>query len=168
MANLVRWEPVRDLISLREAMDRLFEDSFVSPEAGRLAPSDAGSLALDMYETDDAVVVKSAIPGVKPEDIDISIIGDVLTIKGETKFEEEVKDENFVRREMRYGSFARTVSVPVSVVADKAEAEFDNGVLTLTLPKAEETKPKTIKIKGAATCYVAVSGHRPRASARST
>jgi HSP20 family protein len=109
-----------------------------------------GALAVDVYETENDVVVKSAIPGVKPDDIDISLTGDVLTIKGESKFEEEVKDENFVRREMRYGSFSRTVTIPAPVIADKAEADFENGMLTLTLPKAEETKPKTIKIKGTA------------------
>ena len=148
MTNLVRWEPFRDLVSLREAMDRLVEDSFVRPSLGWPVPAGPGTLAVDVYETDDDVIVKSAVPGVKPEDIDISLTGDTLTIKGETKFEEEVKEENFVRREMRYGSFARTVTVPVPVVADKADAEFEDGMLTLTLPKAEETKPKTIKIKG--------------------
>ena len=147
MTNLVRWEPFRDLVSLREAMDRLFEESFVRPQTGWLAPTEVGALAVDVYETDDAVVVKSAIPGVKPEDIDITVTGDTLTIKGETKFEEEVKEENYVRREMRYGSFSRTLTVPASVVADEAEAEFENGVLTLTLPKVEEVKPKAIQIK---------------------
>jgi HSP20 family protein len=119
----------------------------VRPQADWLAPTGAGALAVDVYETEDAVVVKSAIPGVKPEDIDISLTGDTLTIKGETKSEEEVKEENYVRREMRYGSFARTLSVPTSVVTDKAEAKFADGVLTLTLPKAEEVKPKAIQIK---------------------
>jgi HSP20 family protein len=147
VTNLVRWEPFRDLISLREAMDRLFEESVVRPQGGLLAPIGEGTLAVDVYETEDAVVVKSAIPGVKAGDIDISITGDTLTIKGETKSEEEVKEENYVRREMRYGSFLRTVAVPTSVVADKTEAEFENGVLTLTMPKAEEVKPKAIKIK---------------------
>jgi HSP20 family protein len=147
MTNLVRWEPFRDLVSLREAMDRLFEESFVRSQTDWLAPTEAGALAVDMYETDDAVVVKSAIPGIKPEDIDITVAGDTLTIKGETKSEEEVKEENYVRREMRYGSFARTLAVPTSVVADKAEAEFEDGVLTLTLPKAEEVKPEAIQIK---------------------
>jgi HSP20 family protein len=148
MTNLVRWEPFSDLVSLRDAMDRLLEESFVRPQAGALAPAGPGSLALDMYETDDAVVVKSPIPGVDPDDIDISVTGDTLTIKGETKVEKEVKEDNYIRRECRYGSFARTVAIPTSIVADKAEAEFDNGILTLTLPKAEEVKPKPIQIKG--------------------
>lgn len=147
MTNIVRWEPFRDLVSLREAMDRLFEESFVRPRAGWLAPVGAEALAVDMYETEDAVVVKSAIPGVKPEDIDINVTGDVLTIKGETKVEEEVKEENYIRRERRYGAFSRSIAIPASVVPDKAEAEFEDGVLTLTLPKAEEVKPKAIKVK---------------------
>jgi len=149
MTNLVRWEPFRELVSLREAMDRLFEDSFVRPPSGRLAPFEGGTLAVDMYETDDAVVVKSSVPGVKPEDLEISIVGDTLTIKGETRAEEEVKEENYIRRERCYGSYSRSVVIPVPVVADKAEAEFENGVLTLTLPKAEEVKPRLIKVKAA-------------------
>jgi HSP20 family protein len=147
MSNIVRWEPFRELVSLREAMDRLFEESFVRPGGGRLAPAGMELPAVDMYQTDDAVVVKSAIPGIKPEDIDISITGDTLTIKGETRVEEEVNEENYIRRERRYGSFCRSLALPLPVVTEKAEAEFENGVLTLTLPKAEEVKPKAIKIK---------------------
>jgi HSP20 family protein len=147
MSNIVRWEPFRELVSLREAMDRLFEESFIRPGGGRLAPAGIGTPAVDMYQTDDAVVVKSAIPGIKPEDIDISITGDTLTIKGETKSEEEVNEENYIRRERRYGSFCRSLALPLPVVTEKAAAEFENGVLTLTLPKAEEVKPKAIKIK---------------------
>ena len=112
-----------------------------------MAPAGMEIPAVDMYQTDDAVVVKSAIPGIKPEDIDISITGDTLTIKGETRVEEEVNEENYIRRERRYGSFCRSLALPLPVVTDKAEAEFENGVLTLTLPKAEEVKPKAIKIK---------------------
>ena len=147
MSNIVRWEPFRELVSLREAMDRLFEESFVRPGGGRLAPAGMEIPAVDMYQTDDAVVVKSAIPGIKPEDIDISITGDTLTIRGETRVEEEVNEENYIRRERRYGSFCRSLALPLPVVTEKAEAEFENGVLTLTLPKAEEVKPKAIKIK---------------------
>jgi len=147
MANIVRWEPFRDLISLREAMDRLFEESFVRPRTGWPAPLSAGTLAVDMYETDQDVVVKSSVPGVKPEDIDITITGDTLTIKGEAKSEEKVEEANYVRQERRYGAFSRSLTLPTTIVGDKAKAEFENGVLTLTLPKAEEVKPKTIKVK---------------------
>jgi HSP20 family protein len=147
MTNLVRWEPFRDMVSLRDAMDRLFAESFVQPRSEWVVPVRAETLAVDVYETDDAIVVKSAIPGVKPEDLDVSVTGDTLTIKGETKVEEEVKKEHYIRRERRYGSYCRSLPIPAPVVADQAEAEFENGILTLTLPKAEETKPKVIKVK---------------------
>jgi len=147
MANIVRWEPFRDLISLREAMDRLFEESFIRPRIGWPAPLGAGALAVDMYETDQDVVVKSSVPGIKAEDLDITITGDTLTIKGETKTEEKVEKANYIRQERRYGAFCRSLTLPTTIVAEKAKAEFENGVLTLTLPKAEEVKPKTIKVK---------------------
>jgi len=102
---------------------------------------------VDIYETKDDVVVKASLPGVKPEDIEVSVVGDTLTIKGEVKEEKDIKEENYIRKERRYGSFCRSFTLPVSVDADKATAEFENGVLTLTLPKAEEVKPKTIAIK---------------------
>jgi len=145
MANIVRWEPFNELISLRDAMDRLFEESIVRPRSLWAAATEA--LTLDMYETKDDIVVKAVVPGVKPEDIDVSITGDTLTIKGEFKEEEGVEKENYIRRECRYGSFSRSISLPVPVKVDKASAEFENGILKLTLPKAEEVKPKTIQIK---------------------
>lgn len=147
MTQLTRWEPFRDLISLREAMDRLFEESVVRPRTGELAPQRMGNLAVDMYQTDEAVVVKTAIPGVDPEDVEISITGDTLNIKGETRVEEEVEEEDYVCRERRYGAFSRSLTVPVAIEADGAHAEFEDGVLTLTLPKAEEVKPKAIEVK---------------------
>jgi len=147
MTNLVRWEPFRDLMSLRAAMDRLFEESVVRPRTGWLAPVGVEALAVDVYETDEDIVVKSAIPGIKPEDLNISVTGDTLTIRGESKAEEEVKEENYIRRECRYGSFCRSLTIPTTIVADETKAEFENGVLTLTLPKAEEVKPKAIKVK---------------------
>lgn len=147
MANLVRWEPFRDLISLRQAMDRLFEESFIRPRVGWLAPLGAGALAVDMYETDQDVVIKSSVPRVKAEDLDITITGDTLTIKGETKTEEKVEKANYIRQERRYGAFCRSLTLPTTIVAENAKAEFENGVLTLTLPKAEEVRPKTIKVK---------------------
>jgi HSP20 family protein len=147
MALLRRTDPLRDLVSLREAMNQLFEDSIVRPGSGGFAPQAGGRLAVDMYETEDSVVVKSAIPGVDPSDIDISIQNDTLTIKGETKMEKEVAEAAYVVREHYYGAFSRCLLIPVSIKADEAEAEFEDGVLTLTLPKADELKPKAIKVK---------------------
>ena len=146
--TMMRWEPLSDMMSLRNAMDRLFEDSYIRPS--RLWPELGRgelSLDLDVYQTDNDVVVKATIPGIKPDEVDISLTGDVLTIKGEHKEEKEVKEEDYFRKERRYGSFSRSIQIPVSVKSDKAEAVFDNGVLTLTLPKAEEVKPKQIKVK---------------------
>jgi len=148
MTNLVRWEPFRDVVSLRDAMNRLFEESIVQTRTGWPVSDRAEALAVDMYETDDTIVVKAAIPGIKSDELDVSITGDTLTIKGETKAEEEIEEGNFIRRERCYGSFCRSLTIPLSVVADQAEAEFEDGVLTLTLPKAEEVKPKVIKVKG--------------------
>jgi len=145
--SIVRWEPLRDMMSLREAMDRLFEESFVSPSRREwLAPAET-ALALDVYETDDSLVVRSSVPGVKPEDVDISISGNTLTISGETKEEEEVKEENYIRRERRFGRFSRSVALPEGLNTDQAEAEFEDGILKLSIPKAPEAKPKTIKVR---------------------
>ncbi len=148
MANMVRWDPAREMVSLREAMDRLFEESFLRP--GLLGSSDSAAvlMPLDMYETDESIVVKAAIPGVKPEDIEVTVTGDLLTIKGEFKSETEDKDEkrNYHRQERRYGSFSRQVTLPSAVNADACQADFENGVLTLQLPKAEEAKVKKVQI----------------------
>ena len=145
--SIVRWEPLGELMSLREAMDRLFEESVIRPRAALAPFFGAGGLALDVYETEEALVVTADMPGVKPEDLDISITGDVLTIKGEAKSESEVKRESYHRQERRYGAYSRSVALPTPVNADKAEAKFKDGVLTLTIPKAEEAKPKVIKVQ---------------------
>ena len=147
MSSLIRWEPLRDFVSLRDAMDRLFEDSFVTPQRGWLAPLRAADLAMDLYETNDEVVVKATLPGVKPEEVDITITGNTLTIRGESKQENEIKEENYIRRERRSGSFSRSVTLPGGLKSDKAEATFEDGVLTLKIPKSEEIKPKSIKVK---------------------
>lgn len=145
MASIVRWEPFRDMMALRDAMESMVEEGLVrapAPFAG-WAP---GGLAVDMYETDESVVVKTAIPGVNAEEIEVSVTGDTLTIRAETKEESEVKRENYLRRERRFGSCCRSVTLPGGLEADKAEANYTDGVLTLTFPKAEEVKPKNIKV----------------------
>ena len=144
--SIVRWEPFGDLVTLREAMDRLFEESFIRPGSRLLSPH-GGDLALDMYETDDEIVVTAVLPGVKPEDVDVTITGESLCIKGETQAETTVENANYLRQERRYGAFSRTIALPSPIQPDKAEAKFKDGVLTLSIPKAEEAKPKTIKIK---------------------
>jgi len=145
MSNLIRWEPARDMMTLREAMDRLFDDAFTRPLS--MAGTSWSVPAVDMYQTDNEIVVKAAIPGIKAEEVQINITGDVLSLKGEVKQSEEVKEKAYHIREQRWGSFERTVVLPANVVADKAKADFESGILTITLPKAEEAKPKTITIK---------------------
>jgi HSP20 family protein len=136
-------------MSLRDAMDRLFEESVVRPREGAMIPWGDGGFAVDIYETEDDVVVKADLPGMKPEDVDVSVVGDVITIKGETTMEEEVEEENYVRRERRYGAFSRSMRLPTAVKADQAEANYADGALTLELPKSEEVKPKRIEVKTA-------------------
>jgi Molecular chaperone (small heat shock protein) len=145
MSSIIRWEPAREMMSLREAMDRLFDDAFTRPLG--IAGNNWSVPAVDMYQTDDEVVVKAALPGIKPDEVQINVTGEMLTIKGETSQKEEVKEKAYHLREQRWGAFERSVALPVAVVADKAKAEFENGILTITLPKAEEVKPKTITIK---------------------
>ncbi len=143
MSHIVRWEPMRDFFAMREMMDRVFDD-LVSQQYGS---REASAPAVDMYQTEDSVVVKATLPGIKPEDLQISITGDVLTIRGESKQEEEADNATYHLHERRYGSFSRSIPLPSQVVSDRANAEFEHGVLTLTLPKAEEVKPKTITVK---------------------
>jgi HSP20 family protein len=148
MANeIARWEPFNEMVSLRDAVSHLFEDAFIRPAWPLPFEGSAWSMPVDVIETQDNVIVKAAVPGVKPEELDISITGDTLTIKGETKAEEKFEEGSYLRKERRFGAFQRTLTLSVNVVADKAKAEFENGVLTLTLPKAEEAKPKSIKVK---------------------
>jgi HSP20 family protein len=134
------------MMTLREAMDRLFDDAFTRPLSLRDGWSASGP-AIDMYQTNDEIIVKAAVPGMKADDVQINVTGELLTIKGEMKEQEEKKEKAWHIREQRWGSFERSVALPTAVVADKAKAEFENGILTVTLPKAEEVKPKTITVK---------------------
>ena len=142
------WEPLREMVSLRDAMNSLLQESFVRPVG--LMGNGAAALPLDIAETEDEFIVKASLPGVRPEDVHITAHGDTLTIRGEMKAEEEKKGEHYHLRELRQGHFQRTVTLSTPISADKAQAQFENGVLTLKLPKAEEAKPKEIKIGGGA------------------
>jgi HSP20 family protein len=144
MSNLTRWEPMREMMTLREAMDQLFDDAFTHP----LSFSGVSAApAIDMYQTDDEVVVKATLPGLKPEDVDITVTGETLTLRGEYKQEDEKKNAHYHIREHRSGSFERSLLLPTDVKADKAKADFEDGVLTISMPIAEEVKPKTIAVK---------------------
>ena len=144
MPSLVRVDPFRDLWTFRSAMDRLFDETVGQSGPALVA---AGAPAIDLFQTADDVVVKASLPGVDAKDLNISVTGDVLTLRGEVREEKETEGAQYHVKERRYGSFTRSIALPAAVVADKADAQFENGILTLRLPKAEEVKPKTITVK---------------------
>lgn len=145
--SIIRWEPFRDLVSTHDHFNQLFNETFAR------AFGDQKEVSLrtwvppvDIRETEDSLVLKAELPGVKPDDVEIRVEDSTLYMKGERKFEKEVKEENFHRVERSYGTFSRSFSLPSSIDSDKVKAEYQNGILTLTMPKREESKPKTIKI----------------------
>jgi HSP20 family protein len=140
--GLTPWRPFGEI----EDWERRLEDFFVRPML-RLPVEEKGWMpAVDIFEKDDKFIVKAELPGMKEEDIDVSVVGDTLMIKGEKKTETEVKEENYYRCERAYGSFYRSVPLPSTVDADKIEANFEDGVLEVTLPKSAEVKPKKIAV----------------------
>jgi HSP20 family protein len=151
MADLVRWEPFRDMMTLRDAMSQLFQDTMVRKSPFGAWPfarsEDASTPAVDMYETEGEVMVKASLPGLKPEEVEITITGNALEIRGETKEETEEKRGDYYYKERSYGTFQRSLTLPVEIKAGEAEATFENGVLTLKMPKAEQAKAKQIKIQ---------------------
>ena len=144
MATITRWDPWNDMLSLREAMNQLMEESFVRPEAARGGQGFVP--ALDVSETQDAFLVEAAVPGLQPEDLEITVENSVLTIKGETRQDSAAKERSFHRIERRFGSFQRTIGLPKSVQADAIRATLEHGVLKLEIPKAEEIKPRKISV----------------------
>lgn len=147
MTNLTRSNGGQDAMSLRAAMDRLIEDSFVRFNDMAFGLPGAGAPLLNVYETDDDVVIQALLPGIKAEELDITLTGDTLTIKGETKQKRETKNATYHRQEWHQAAFERTVVLPTEVNPDAVRSEYENGVLTLTLPKAEAVKPKRLQIK---------------------
>ncbi len=144
--SLTRWDPFAELAGMRNAMDRLFEQGWGRFPALRGEEFGPATLSLDVYETDGSYVVKAAVPGVDPEQLDISVDDDVLSIKGSFEQRDESRDENYLRRELRSGTFERTLRLPPTVDAEHADAEFERGMLKLTLPKKQEAKARSIKI----------------------
>jgi len=147
--DLMEWRPFREVTRLRREMDHLWDDYFGSGRRGLQPLSATFAPAVDVKESADQVVVKAEVPGMDAKDINISITGKVLTIKGEKKSEREEKEENYHLVERSYGSFSRSLKLPAAVDLDKIEAKYDKGVLTVTCPKKEEVKPKAIEIKTA-------------------
>jgi HSP20 family protein len=142
--HLKRWDPFRELVSLREDMDRLFSTFF-----GRHPEEMEGfwSPVVDIEESNDNFLVKVEVPGLKKDDIKIAVRGNMLTVSGERKQETETKNKTFHRIERSYGKFSRTISLPSDVEPDKVKASYKDGILTITLPKPESTKPKEIEVE---------------------
>ncbi len=146
---IVRWTPARELLSMRDQMDRLM-DEFVSPVYRTARAGWEGAIAsipMDVYQTDNEYVVKATLPGVKADDLDVSIVGETLTIKATTQQEKAVKEESWLLKESQYSAFSRSVTLPSEVQADKVDANLEGGILTLRIPKAEAMQPKSIKVR---------------------
>lgn len=144
---IVRWDPLRDLVSLQERMNRMFEDSYRG--AGRSddwALGGAWAPAVDIYEQDGNIVMKAELPGVDPKDVDVRLENNTLTLSGQRRLDSEVKQENYHRVERAYGTFTRSFTLPSVVDQGHIKAEYKDGVLKVTLPKREEAKPKQINI----------------------
>ena len=146
MTVITRWDPFRELATLQDRMNRLFQETAGS---GGTSLTTAGAFVppVDVYEDEQGLRLKLEVPGIDEKDFDVRIENNVLTVRGERKFEKEEKEENFRRVERSYGSFVRSFSLPTSVDTEKVSAEYKNGVLTVTLPKMEAAKPRQIKVE---------------------
>lgn len=146
--EMVKWEPMREVSRLWRDMDRMFENFLTTRPGWAAKPWEGEWLpAVDVSETPEQVTVKAELPGIDPKDVKISLAGDVLTLKGEKKSEREEKKEDYHLVERSYGSFTRSLVLPAAVNADKIEAKYEKGVLSITCPKKDQVKPKTIEIK---------------------
>ena len=141
-----RWDPFRDLNVLQDRMNRLFDDAGRGWRADEPAATTTWSPAVDIFETENEIVVKAEVPGVDRKDITLNLENNVLTLKGERKFEKETKEENYHRIERAYGGFSRAFSIPATVDEEKIRADYHEGILTIALPKKEQVKPKQIRI----------------------
>lgn len=140
---LTRWDPFREMVDIRRRMDEMMQRAYSGAEGEQAA----FGMEMDVSETEDAYEIDASVPGIKPEDIDVTLDNNVLTIRGQTKAEREEKGKTYHVRERRMGSFARSITLPSTVSADRIDARYEDGVLKLRLPKAEEARPKRIEIK---------------------
>lgn len=145
---LIRWDPFREMSALQERMNRLFSDVRAqAPVRGEEIVQGTWVPAVDIFETNEAIVIKAELPGITSQDILLEVKDNTLTLKGEKKFEKEVKEENYHRVERSYGSFQRAFTLPGTIHQEKVKAKFKDGILEITLPKVEEAKPKQIKVE---------------------
>ena len=143
---IIRWGSFQDMVTLREKMNRMFEDVFAGKgEEKEFSPS-SWAPAVDIYETGSEIVLTAEIPGIDENDVEIKIEDNTLTLRGERKFSKETKEENYHRLERSYGAFYRAFTLPNSIDAENIRAEHENGILRVTMPKKQELKPRTVKI----------------------
>ena len=147
MSSMIRWEPFRELATLRDRMDRLFDQYSRGWGADEGLETSLWNPPVDVYETHESIVIKADLPEVAPNEVDIAVEGNTLTVRGERKRESEINEKDYHRVERSYGTFARSFTLPATIDADKIEANFSQGVLKINLPKREESKPKQIKVK---------------------
>jgi len=143
---IIRWDPFRDVVTLRERMNRMFEDVFSGRTDDKELTPTSWAPAVDIYETENELVLSAEIPGLSEKEVEIKVEDNTLTLKGERRFEKETKEENYHRIERSYGSFYRAFTLPNSIDPDKIQAEHENGVLRVSMPKRQELKPRTVKI----------------------
>jgi len=143
---IIRWDPFRDLITLREKMNRLFEETYSSRPDDRDLISSTWTPSVDIYEKENTLILCAELPGIKEDDIEIRIEDNTLTLKGERNFEKETKEENYHRVERAYGTFQRSFSLPLYIDQDKIKAEHEDGILKISMPKKSELKPRSVKI----------------------
>jgi len=151
MSSIMRWDPFEEVGTLRRAVDRLFDDVLLGERGPRTStnglPAAAWKPAVEMYETGDEVVVRAEMPAVDPSNVDVTVTNEAITIKGTVRREEEKKDRAYYRRELRYGSYVRTLALPTEVTGGDAKATYKDGVLEVKIPKSERAKPTTVKVQ---------------------
>ena len=143
---IIRWDPFREMVTLREKMNRLFEDAQTGQREDRDLISSTWSPAVDIYETEHEIVLTAELPGIEDKDIAVKLEDNTLTLKGERQFEKETEEENYHRIERSYGSFYRSFTIPHYVDQEKIKAEHEHGVLKISLPKKLESKPRAVKV----------------------
>ena len=146
--TMIKYDPFSELKSLQNEMNRIFNTGFTRPDSQEEIVRGAWTPSVDIFESQDKIVLEAELAGMKPEDVDVSIENNVITLRGERKFEKDEETENYHRVERGYGAFTRSFTLPRTVTGEEASADFKNGILRITLPKREEAKARRIEVKG--------------------
>lgn len=150
MTDIIRWDPFTDLVSIEDELNGLFGRTFTGIEPTRRSATGSWMPTLDVYETDDKIVAKMDLPGIEPNEVEVSVEDSTLTVSGKRELASETTEENYHRIERRFGAFARSIALPQTADAERVEARFDKGVLTIEVDKTEKAKPKKIQVKASA------------------